>query len=343
MRQPRIHVFGQGLAASVFALLAARHGCSVAFERGQHPVERIVSVPASTADMLEQLTGVSIERTVPTRHAAARRIAWESRQFEYVAAESLVFDTAALGRVLAEEFDRVNQSTATDHADAPADWTIVADRRAATAPRLTAGRRRASTGWVESLPCFDAVTTLAASVPEGWLFAAPHPASGVCLTVVSPRHTQADAGARLLREAVDFLWPGAGSDVQWGNTVSAAPSLTPACAADGEMAIGEAAVFFDPLRGDGVGHAVRGALLAQAVIAAAATGQEAAHCLAYYRARITHAFVQHLESASLHYRNAWNASTWRHEIDCMLDCTRLLATSPPSGFRLEGHALVAVA
>ena len=81
--------------------------------------------------------------------------------------------------------------------------------------------------------------------------------------------------------------------------------------------VGDAALVLDPLRGDGVGFALRGALLAQAVLAAIARGDSRAVSTRHYAARLTQAFVSHLGGCAAHYRAARCAEIWRRDIAIM--------------------------
>jgi hypothetical protein len=342
--KPRVHIAGCGVSASLSALLAVRQGCCVSFDPGEAAHERIVVVPRSTVELVEELTGLSIEDSIVSRWVNNRRIAWEQRAFQEVPAQSLILDAGALARAIAQlVLDEPPPANAIKVEDA-ADWTLIAERSYSFADRETAGKRRAVIGWVEELPNFDGASTVVASVPQGWLFASPHPVSGIALVVVSPSVCDGTNSSEVLQDALEFLWPGCRTDL-WcstGPSVLAAPSFAPSCASHGWMAIGEAAVFFDPLRGDGVGNAIRGALLAHAVQVAIKGGQEPEDCLSHYRERLAGVFNSHLQSSALHYSRAWNAPIWHQEIEGMRECALRLAAHSTPRFRLVGHRLVAM-
>jgi hypothetical protein len=198
------------------------------------------------------------------------------------------------------------------------------------------------TGWVASLPGFDEAATVVACTPQAWVFAAPHPVAGIALAAVYPPLRGAITASHVLEQSVDFLWPGLGSRVERtaARGVLAAPSLELGCAMPGRLAAGEAAISFDPLLGDGVGNAVRVALLAQSVISAISGGADESVCLAHYSARLERAFTEHLQTCSAHYASAWNAAIWSEEITSMSACAASRMPPRPLGFRLEGRALV---
>lgn len=337
---PRLDIVGSGIAAATCALLGAQQGFAVCFDSVGVPPERIVSVPRATVDLIEELTGVSIARTLPSRTVTTRRVAWESRDVSSMPIDALVFDAGALAREIGDHF--LLHAGEAQHDHEPVHWTIVAQGRQPGAGRITAGERQAISGWIASLPGFDEAETVVACTPQAWVFAAPHPVAGIALTAVYPPWPGAIAVDHVLEEAIDFLWPGFGPRVErpTARGVLAAPSLEPGCAVPGRLAAGEAAIGFDPLRGDGVGNAVRGALLAQSVIAAIAGGADEASCLAHYSARLAHAFAEHVQTCSAHYSRAWNAAIWSGEVALMSACAARLTPSHPLGLRLEGRALV---
>ena len=125
-------------------------------------------------------------------------------------------------------------------------------------------------------------------------------------TVTSSAETLADAVAEV------FGNEAAMPHIETTGSVACAPALAPAVVAGG-LAIGDAILSLDPIRGDGVGFAARGALLAQAVIAAEA-GPGA---LRHYSARLATVFVQHAETTISHYRSSFNAPLWAGEIAAM--------------------------
>jgi len=81
--------------------------------------------------------------------------------------------------------------------------------------------------------------------------------------------------------------------------VEIAPSLLHPATGTDWLAVGDAALAVDPLCGDGVGYAVRSALLAVAAIEGEDAGQPG--CLAHYRGRLRRAFVAHLNACHEYY------------------------------------------
>lgn len=336
-----IAVEGCGIAATTVSALLMRRGHRVTLDRAAAPSERIVSIPRTTVKLFKDLLGVSLEDIVVSRPVATHHVAWESAELESLPLAAVVCDAAALSRALVISC-HIPVRSDTEFRESAPDWVLTAKGRSSADRCISAGRRRAVTGWVESLPSFEVYDTYIMTFSRGWLFAAPHPVNGIAITVVHPHDTAGGSPLQLLQDAIDECWGvrGIRVDVRGGSSVSAAPSYNPECAAPGRLTLGDSALAIDPLRGDGVGFALRGALLAQAVVAAIADGQDASLCRAHYAARLARAFKEHVESCSLHYTRAYNAPAWKGEIDRMGACLRELASDEPEGFRLDGRDLV---
>ena len=335
-----ISVAGSGVAAAVSGLLAARAGHQVQAEVAGHPLERIVAAPRATVELIEELTGICIPRALPSRWLRARRVAWEKPHFSSVAHETLVFDAQALAGIVASRIDTARPARTGAREKMGRGWKLLAGGRSANPGRITAGGRRAAAGWVDALAGVDGCEMLVACVPHGWLAACPHPDGGISLASVHPAHLQL-VTQDALEQAVDHLWPGRGRKVEMRGSrwIAVAPSFQPGCASDTHLDVGESAVTFDPILGDGTGHAVRGALLATSVMEAIAAGANERDCLAHYRSRLAHAFAQHVRNSATHYAGAWNAAVWREEIAWMHACAAATPFLEPLALRLQGREL----
>lgn len=337
----RIDIAGGGVAASVCALLAARAGHHVYAEPVIDLPERIVAVPRATVDLVEELTGIQVSRVLPSRWLGKRCVAWGEQHFSDIPHETLVFDAQALARTIYSRIETGASARPAPRNDPDRRWKLEAGGRGAGARRIVAGARQAAVGWVAHVPALDESAMLVACLPQGWLVACPHPAGGISLAAVHP----APAGLTphdALMQAVDYLWPGCGLGVEtrghrW---IPATPSFAPDCVSPTHIAVGEAAITFDPILGDGVGQAVRTALLARSVMAAIAGGASANDCLAHYRSRLAHAFALHVRNSAAHYGVAWNFAVWREEIGLMRASAAAVPFLDPLVLRLEGAELV---
>lgn len=166
--------------------------------------------------------------------------------------------------------------------------------------------------WIESVDC-------------GWLFLLP----GWLLAVgdASLDHS------KLIADQVTSIG-------EPGGRFPAYPRISdPLCDADW-LACGSAAMTFDPICGDGVGNAIREAILATAVIRASDHGDaESLHV--HYRTRLTAGFLKHLELCRPFYA-ACSGDWWKTELKLLDEgiawCRDQLRSVPPR-YRLEGFDL----
>ncbi|MGQ0446252.1 MAG: hypothetical protein ACT4O2_14285 [Beijerinckiaceae bacterium] len=175
-----------------------------------------------------------------------------------------------------------------------------------------------------------------ASTSIGWLFASPSPHGDAAVMLVRP-------GERICRDEAEDLCHATrrifGADAVVDGAVSCQPSFTYPIG-DAGVRIGDAAVAMDPLRGDGVGNAVRSAILAQACIGAGLTRR----VLDHFVARQALLFVQHVKQTIDHYARCRHASIWRGEIEMMrraIDLVAPLIRPEALRFTLRGRSLVA--
>lgn len=300
------------------------------------PVSRVVAIPIGTVQLLYEIGGVDIERELPHRRTRRRFVAWTTRVFDEVPAEAIVVDATLLAKLLCARCEFGSEPT--NAPDKQELWQFSSRKNDADVPRVVAGRRQAVPGWIETVPAFDDSATVVAAVPQGWLFAAPAPAGGVAINLIIPHlHSAPD---ELLRSAVQFVWPKACEPVLAGSPMPCAPQLALEIDLRQPIPLGERAIFLDPLRGDGVGHAIRGAWLAHALIDSTQDcGISARQCVAHYINRLTAVFMQHLSSSAEYYRSCWNANLWVDEIRLMHKFAQRLEIRTARHFRLHGSKL----
>ncbi len=81
--------------------------------------------------------------------------------------------------------------------------------------------------------------------------------------------------------------------------------------------LGEAAMCFDPLCGDGTGYAIKEALLTTAIISSIAKGIPFEDCLNHYKYRLCKTFIVHIQNSLEYYMKAFTSSIWQLEIQSM--------------------------
>lgn len=336
----RIRIEGSGVSAGIVAALLRQRDYAISLEAAGKVSRRVIAIPKPSVDLLHDLFGIEVDRMIESCWVIKRRVSWSSAEFVEVPSVALVCEAGELARALAG--GGLQPTPPTDDGECvpgDSDWLVVAGGRS-TGSRVSGGHRRAISGWVGSLPGFQSDAILIACVPSGWLFAAADPGGGIALVLMSP--FVVGAAQHTLQETVDYLWPGCGSDVVVVGGYAAAPSFDPACAARGRISVGDAALALDPLRGDGVGFAARGGLLAQSVIAAIADGCDHNACLDHYAGRLMSVFRAHLNACISHYAAAWNAYIWSYEIEQMSRCLRGLTPDRAPDFRLERRDLIRI-
>jgi hypothetical protein len=119
------------------------------------------------------------------------------------------------------------------------------------------------------------------------------------------------------------------------------PRISDPLCTDDWLAVGSEAMAFDPICGDGVGNAIREAILATAVIRATPNGDGPA-LFEHYRARLVAGFLKHLELCRPFYA-ACSGEWWRCEL-ALLDsgiawCREQLSTAMPFRYQLRDFNL----
>ncbi len=155
------------------------------------------------------------------------------------------------------------------------------------------------------------------SVAEGWAFLLPAGGGLASLQFVSiPSSTMppsaADLGAatRTIRDAIGKAGP-------WSEPIPCMPHVRLPPAGIGWLAVGEGALGFDPISGDGIGHVLRGVVLAATTLHDIASGKDMAGCLDAYEHTLCRALAQHLRTCLGLYRDAPLAAAWQEEIVAM--------------------------
>ena len=140
--------------------------------------------------------------------------------------------------------------------------------------------------------------------------------------VVAAQIAHLSAGPRAFPAHPGIRWPLAGND--W-------------------LGCGTAALSFDPLCGDGTGHAIREAILASAVLRAAARGANAGELITHYQTRLVAGLKRHLSECSKFYEYGGVGSWWKSAADSVHEglawCDTHLRNSGDFRYRLRGFEL----
>ncbi len=301
--------------------------------------DRIVAIPVETLTLASSLFGFDVADLKIGSIVTGRRVDWDGNPATVVPQTALACDAGEFTAALADRLpDRLRVLAGTDD---ETDWTIEASGRSADNP--TAGGHRVGQFARIADRDVQSITAIAATA-RGWTFTLPHPVGGTAVLMVTPSASMAAATADAAAERLtaEGLTVAAADILALGSPQPIAPYLAEPLACEKRLRVGDAAMAVDPLRGDGVGFALRGALLAQAVVAAVDAGGERARLFNHYDRRLREVFVSHLRGCSSHYRAARHAGIWRSDIAAM---DRLADRMEPAAggyeFRLDERDLVA--
>jgi hypothetical protein len=179
--------------------------------------------------------------------------------------------------------------------------------------------------WIESLDC-------------GWLFLLPAGVGAWLLSVGGPAPELLSdllSDSRLVSAQIESLGAPMGQ-------FPAYPCISSPLCGTNWLACGAAAMAFDPISGDGVGNAIREAILASAVIKATQSNSDIDALLAHYRARLLAGFLKHLELCRQFYA-ARSGEWWEAELSRLDEgakwCRRELGSEIKFRYRLRGFEL----
>ena len=337
----RVLVRGGGLAGLAAAKLLHDRGAEVCLAAPAQEAGRILAVSVETLELIADLFDMDIASLQIGPMVGAREVDWSSGGTGRVAQAALVCDARDLTCVLARKLEN-DRVMAGRFDDGQADWIVEASGRHAGGG-IFGGERVGYFARIADWPVQDATTIT--TTDQGWIFTAPHPKGGLSVLMIAPsmQHVAAtpDGCANWLARAGLTVRPETISEI--GRVQPIAPFLATSLTRGCKIKAGDAALALDPLRGDGTGFALRGGLLAQAVIGAIGAAADRACYIAHYEARMRSAFVSHLNGCRAFYRAARHAEIWARDIAVMDRLARELAVDEDAfGFRLEGRDLVAM-
>lgn len=251
---------------------------------------------------------------------ARRIVKWGNATSIAVPHSGVVISEASLIDRLNVSRVNVNRLNVNAKPTASTEWTIKTTNamgqhkfgsRMATAFPVT--NRLNDACWIESLE-------------SGWLFLLP----GWLLSIGDCNLDQSE----LIAEQIESVGEPVGK-------FPAYPRISESLFQENQLSVGNAAMAFDPICGDGVGNAVREAILACAVITASRTDSEIA-LLTHFRTKLLMGFLKHLELCRPFY-SACSGDWWKSELEAIntgiLWCRDQLANAPPLRYQLRGFEL----
>ncbi len=305
---------GAGVAGLTAAHLLRAHGWRVAASGTPRASSGAILLRETTARLLLAIWG-DTEATLlrGARRLRGRRVLWGTASEARVAEPAYAIELTALVSALAERLER----RAPDAAGACA-WTLAATDDAARplGPVRRYGVRRAWIAEVALSPLAPRDEAVLECVGGAWFMLLPDGAGCGTLQAVAVRTTDAPPFDEMLSRT--RLMPGLLGDIRaHAGPFPCMPRLRTPAAGSRAIAIGEAALACDPLCGDGVGHALRGAVAAASALHAIVAGEPVEHALQRYDAGLAFAMRRHLAACIAHYEAA--GAGWTPEVAAMRD------------------------
>ena len=329
-----IVIRGDGVAALCCIRLLGQAGLGVTVEGSARPKLPAVMLSDGTQKLLQDVFDRPDIFNGVTR-IRSRIVAWGPGSKPMELPHSAV--------VLSEQelLERIPQPHTQDSPksrEGQAAWTIFATRplpqeveenhfgsRIASVAAVKLKRKsRAEACWIESLE-------------DGWLFLLPVNEAAWLLSVGGAVKSLMGR-SRMIADQVLEVRPTEGG-------FPSHPRIAESLCAPGWLACGTAALGFDPLCGDGAGHAAREAILASAVVCATIDGADVDAAVAHYRGRLVAGFHRHLVMCGEFYRSGGQGPWWKEQLEAIRRgvewCESVRATIPTSRYRLNGFSLEA--
>jgi hypothetical protein len=209
--------------------------------------------------------------------------------------------------VVVNEEDLLRKLQSSTGADEPAPWIVIASRPLPDAcVEEQFGSRTAKAMPVRLRQGADPSACWIESLENGWAFLIPDGKANGWLLAVGDLELPL-TGSRLVAGQIA---DSAGEPVEFPSS----PRIAWPLCGPGWLACGTGAIAFDPLCGDGSGHAVREAILAAAVLRSIHKGGNCDELLAHYRSRLLAGFKRHLEICEGFYRTGGGTPWWQTQL-----------------------------
>lgn len=323
---------GQGVAVATAAHLLRRAGMAVACEAGTRRPVPVIMLSDPALALMRDVFGQP--RLFAEKPRIERRVVrWGATEAVAMPHGAVVVAEDDLASVL-EMFPRGNFPTSNDSS---ALITIFGTKPFPVSSMQRFGERLSSTAKIRLGAHADPATCWIESVDDGWLFLIPDGTGGAWLLAIGDTPERLASQAPMIAPLIDTMEPP-------GGTFDTSPRMLKQLAGDDWLALGTAALAFDPICGDGTAQAVREAILASAVITARARGEDPAALVTHYQSMLLAAMRRHLQLSLPFYGGAGSSRWWREQYAASRAgydwCTAHLATMPEPRFALQDFDLV---
>jgi hypothetical protein len=330
-----VSIRGESIAASCCASLLQRAGVPFVREKVSRPKLPAIMLSGTTQRLL---TDIFPEAELFDGLPQIRRrvVKWNTGSPSLALPHSalVVSEPALLERIEGALLARPAKAT-----ENTAEWNILSARPLPKgSEEFHFGSREGTASAVTLKQGCDGETSWVESLPNGWLFLLPDGAHAWLLSVGGPAQSLLAESSLIAAQifSVD-------SD---GQSFPCHPRIADPLSGPGWLACGSAALGFDPLCGDGSGHAAREAILASAVVRAAMQGGSVSELIAHYHARLLAGFERHLAVCSEFYRSGAGGAWWDEQIRAteqgLTWCQAKLAAAGAFKYRLDGFSLETV-
>lgn len=321
----QVDVFGAGLVGLTCAKMLLDCGWSVRLIRTGQSHSRPIALSEPTAQIFHAIWGCALPSICPVHSLTVRRVAWsEGDTGQDVDVSVFSIDIADLCEGLEARLGgRIACEDVQDSPD-PSVGKFAIDARGATPPdvcRMTTGQRVMHL-WrnVPAEPGLTGVSEIL-SGPGFWIYLLPTGSSQMSVQIATPggppdiaglAERLASAPARslggCLARTIEDL-----TDVPFA-TASIAPRLGLQMRDAAHLPVGDRALSFDPICGDGTGQGLRTGILGVAALNALVDGHATHDILRHVRSRHLFTFTSHLKHCLRYYRTIAHPEYWSEDI-----------------------------
>lgn len=330
-----IVVRGGGVAATTCSFVLRSAGFALTLEPSARLHVPAVMLPPSSQKLFEDVLGASgVFRSAA--HISKRIVKWGTEGQPMAVPHSAV--------VVSEQFllDQLEAKSCPANPTLAhgSDWKILSSHPfPEDSIQYEFGSRKAAVVSVHLKDGCDQSACWIESLADGWLFLIPDATGRAWLIAVGDSPASHLRSSGIIADQIQQIQEN-------GSAFSSHPGIAwPLCGRNW-LACGSAALRFDPLCGDGVGHAIREAILAAAIVRAASRGADIDRLLTHYRMRLVAAFKRHLIHCAGFYRSGGESSWWRSELESIERgvkwCDKELGDAATFHYRLNGFELEAI-
>lgn len=314
----RVLIRGNGIAGLTAARRFALAGYSVHLVGRVHPSDLTITLDEGVVKLLRMEFGERLLSTLDTLQTERIFRVWESAAIETFQQSLRVYRLSDLITAIARTMPAgVTRSHVSEVDDGQFDFRVDASGRPPK-PLLKSGERSAHV-WHTPNHIELMGPVICANENDGWLFACPGPSNKVSIQMITPHSLDQCTPEAVIESLVSLLSEtpaGVDSLVEHINgsarSRDASPCFTLPVSEVGELRIGDAVASGDPISGDGVGRAIRGAVLATAVLLEDKSKRQQA--LAHFASRLASAHRAHLEACASYYNAARCRKVFRVQI-----------------------------